>query len=140
MHHTTACKRKQLPFVGGSEQHIRMNYGVAGFVRNDHFVIAKKVDPRGAQFADGYTVYEEAKAVAERLAADTAYQDVILIAEQGHEALVRVFKGVQWFHEDSLRAHYGSEWRIIDGEPPQEATRVTEAISDVNEATGNVTA
>lgn len=94
-----------------------VHYGHEGFVSNTHFVPAKHGDARLGQFVDGFADAARAVAAARALAENAAYQDVILISMESKEALVRVFKGVQWFAEADLNRQFPSSWRIVADEP-----------------------
>jgi hypothetical protein len=98
-----------------------VHYGREGFVPNTHFVRAKNVDGRLGQFVDGFADVERAVAAAIALAEKEAYQDVILIAVESKGALIRVFKGVQWFAEADLNRQFPGSWRLVEeiaGEAP----------------------
>jgi hypothetical protein len=94
-----------------------VHYGHEGFVSNSHFVRAKHGDERLGQFVDGFAEPERAVSVARALSEDGAYQDVIVISLGTKEALVRVFKGVQWFAEGDLNRQFPGAWRLASGEP-----------------------
>ncbi len=95
-------------------------YGHEGFVHNTHFVRAKHCDERHGQSSEGFVDVDLAVAKARELTQNPSYQDVIMITVENREALVRVFKGVQWFAEDDLNRQFGDAWRVVAEVPPSQ--------------------
>ena len=96
-------------------------YGNEHFVPNSYFVRAKHHDPRQGQRVDGFSAPDDAVRAAETLAADAAFQDVLFIALRGRDALVKVFKGVQWFAEGDLNRQFPNAWSIVADVPAADA-------------------
>jgi hypothetical protein len=95
-------------------------YGHENFVPNTHFVRAKHLEKNHGQFLDGFPDVDSAVAKARELTQNPSYQDVIMITVENREALVRVFKGVQWFAEDDLNRQFGDAWRVVAEVPPSQ--------------------
>lgn len=81
-----------------------------------YFVKALHADASGRQVSHGHDDHDEALRHAEALAAEESMSDVLLIANDARQAVVRVFKGVQWFCEHQLNAQFAG-WRHHHEEP-----------------------
>jgi hypothetical protein len=92
-------------------------------VRNfGFFVKALHADASGKQVSHGHDDPEEALRHAEELAAEVAISDVLMVTNDSRQAVVRVFKGVQWFCEAQLNAQFAG-WRHHHEEPAPDALR-----------------
>lgn len=87
------------------------------------FVKALHADASGKQVSHGHDDPEEALRHAEELAAHVAMSDVLMVTNDSRQAVVRVFKGVQWFCEAQLNAQFAG-WRHHHEEPAPDALRM----------------